>query len=263
MQAPKHEGANPVDYGMTLGMDPQQLARLVHAAVRAPSDVHELRTDSGTTVRIEREPEPGVEYRLFAPENADWEVILARATDARPTRYPADLPFVQNATAVVARSGRQQMVTWNQAGDLAGFRELMRESDGLVEDPAILEAQERIQPLLERAREGDVGARGALRDEAAIARAAAKPETREKMRQMWDRLQPAPERLKELERIYETVLDATERDGWERIDSTPEADGAFRTKNATYRRGDIERAVGMAVSFGPISSVMLWERAPE
>lgn len=84
---------------MSLGIDPHELARLVQAAETAPPDVHELRTDTGVVVRIERDPEPGIEKRLFAPDHPEWEVMLTRATDTRPARYPTHLPFVANAVA--------------------------------------------------------------------------------------------------------------------------------------------------------------------
>ncbi|MGD2135609.1 MAG: hypothetical protein PVF27_05585 [Gemmatimonadales bacterium] len=245
---------------MTLGIDPHALARLVQAALTAPDDVHELRTDTGVVIKLERGPEPGVEYRLFVPEQADWEVLLVAAVDDRPTRYPSGLPFVPGASAVVARGEGQQTVTWHQEGDVGAFRELMAESDALADDPAIKRAQERVRPLLERAREGEAEARAALQDEAAMIRAATSAERRARMRQIWERLQPGPERLIELERIFRSAIEATERAGWERVGSSDPADGVFHARSATYRRGDVERTFTMAVGFGPISSVMVWER---
>lgn len=247
---------------MSLGIEPHELARLVHAALNAPEHVPGLRTDTGVTVHIERDPEPGVEQRLHREDDPNWEVILTRAVDTPPERYPHDLPFVPNATAVVARDAQQMLVTWNQEGDLGHVRELMTHTDGLMEDPAVQEIQERVAPLVERAREGDVSARGALKDEAAMARAAMDPDTRDKLRELWERLQPGPKRSAELERIYTTVTEATEAEGWERTSAHgPEPSDPFGARSTTYRRGKMERNVTLAIAFGPISSVMLWERS--
>lgn len=246
---------------MSLGIDPHVLARLVPAALKAPPDVHELRTDSGAVVRFEREPEPGIELRLYMPERLDWEVTLIRAGDARPQRYPGGLPFVPNATAVVARAENGTTVGWHQAGDLTRFRELMFASAALQDEPSIHAIRDRIQPLVERARAGDTAARGALQDEAALARAAMSPETRDSMRKIWEELQPDADRLAELERIFLAVVRATEDDGWTRTsDVERDPESLFRSETVTYQRNAMERSIAISATYGAISSVMLWEQ---
>jgi len=245
---------------MSLGIDPHELARLVHTALNAPDHVPELRTDTGVTVHVERDPESGIELRLFLADNADWEVLVTHPTETRPAAYPKNIPFVSNATAVVARSEGTIMVTWHQVGDLAGIRQLMAETDGLVDDPAIREAQQRVRMLLDPAREGDVAARGALKDEAALVRAAISPETREKLRELWEQLQPGTDRLIELERIFRAAVASTEAAGWKRtFQDHPESGSPFGARSVTYRLGDSQRSIALVAAFGPVSSVTLQE----
>lgn len=239
-------------------LDPRALGTLISAAMAAPPDVSELRTDAGDVVPIERDPEPGLALRLSAASLPDWEVLVTRVADAPPSRYPAGVPFISGATALVARTGERCAVSWLKAGDLAEFKELMAQAASLVGDPLLATATERLKPLIRRASEGDAEARGALRDEAALIRAAMSGDAKEKLRDVWNRLQPEAERAAALERVFRQVVEATEADGWEQVDASASvASRQFGVETRAFRRGSMERSVSLALTYGPVSMVML------
>jgi hypothetical protein len=104
------------------------LTRLM-AAQRTPTREPELRDRDGAVLRIQWDPEPGVQARAFLTPLASGERPYATMYDAqaeRPKDYPRDFPFVVGeAVTVVHRAGQPQTTAgyWSAAGQTARVTE--------------------------------------------------------------------------------------------------------------------------------------------
>ncbi len=123
---------------------------LLKQALDAPSDVNEVRADDGRIVRIDREPEPGVDLCLTEVESPGSDplatCILIAPIESRPEMYPDDLPFVANIPATVYSQGDAFVVSWQRQAEGSTpfpldieflYKELLQGSldEGWVETP--------------------------------------------------------------------------------------------------------------------------------
>ena len=91
---------------------------LLKKALDAPTEISEVCGDDGRIVRIDREPEPGVDLCLTEVESAGLDplakCILIAPIESRPEMYPDDLPFVANIPATVYSQGDAFVVSWHR-----------------------------------------------------------------------------------------------------------------------------------------------------
>ncbi len=100
---------------------PDDWLPLLKQALDAPPEVNEVRAEDGRIVRIDREPEPGIDLCLTEVESAGRDplakCILIAPIESRPEMYPDDLPFVANIPATVYSQGDAFVVSWQRQSE--------------------------------------------------------------------------------------------------------------------------------------------------
>ena len=239
-----------------------ETADLVRQALRAPPDVREVRSQSGRRMRIVRDPEPGVELELRETdaEGAGPGLVLLSLRDAalRPSRYPASLPFVPGAPAVVTIGADVTSVTWPSSDVPVGGPS---ESASL---PEFSEIAQHLKPLANRLQHTAAASGSDVAAEARELVDSFDVSIREKLRAAWERTRPEAPVLAESNAVFHAVTQATEADGWERGKHT-DSDFPFQLRTAEYHRDDEVRTISLIAMARAASMVQLMQvrRSPQ
>ena len=112
-----------------MSKDPQEgaaFAAAIKAAMESPDREVEVIGPDGTPMRIVKGPDPGVRARIevVAGGSNSGVTIIWDPTEARPARYPKDLPFIPKAAAststIMGKRGPLAQVHWFGVADLDG-----------------------------------------------------------------------------------------------------------------------------------------------
>jgi hypothetical protein len=218
-----------------------EAARLIQEALSGPPGLTELRTESGHTVQIERDPEPGIQLRLVFPGTQErhdpWTALAVRPVAERPESYPASVPFLPGVETIVVVFGEIVNVIWHPSG-----------AAGQVPDIEPDEKLEELERQLKSAREAAAGADPESRPEACLNFRAIidslGPELREKLEQVWQHMQPDPEAMYQLERTFEDAVAASTEEGW-RLADRNETETPVRALSARFERDAYSRRLFM------------------
>ncbi|MGD2152916.1 MAG: hypothetical protein PVG79_06575 [Gemmatimonadales bacterium] len=233
-----------------------EAARLIQEALSGPPGLTELRTESGQLVRVERDPEPGIQLRLVFPGSEErrdpWTALAVPPVADRPESYPSSVPFLPGVETIVVVFGEVVNVVWHPSGAACQVPDI--EPDEKLEE---------LERRLKSVRETAVGADAESRPEACVSFKAIidslGPELREKLEQVWRHMQPAPEIMYQLERTFEDAAAASLAEGWRLVDRK-ETEMPVRALNARFERDAYSRQLFMmALS----RSVMLVQHSRE
>jgi hypothetical protein len=218
-----------------------EAARLIQEALSGPPGVTELKTESGHPVRVERDPEPGVQLRLVFPgteERQDsWTALSVRAVEHRPGSYPSAIPFLPGVEAIVATFGETVHVIWRPSGAACQIPDI--EPDKKLEE---------LERRLKSARDAAAGTDPEARPAACVNFKAIidslGPELREKLEQVWRHMQPDPAVIHQLERMFDDAVTASLAEGWRLVERT-ETETPVRGLGASLERGASSRRLFM------------------
>lgn len=225
-----------------MGANLPEAARLIQEALSGSPGVTELKTESGRTVQVERDPEPGIQLRLVFPGTEDghdsWTAISVRAVADQPELYPSIVPFLPEVEAVVMIFGETVHVIWRPSGAHA------------CQVPDI-EPDEKLEELgrrLKSARDAAAGADPESRPKACVNMRAIidslGPDMREKLEEVWRRMQPDPQVIAQLERTFEEAAEASVGEGW-RLADRKETETPVRALSARFERDVYTRQLMM------------------
>lgn len=218
-----------------------EAARLIKEALAGPAGLTELRTESGHIVQVERDPEPGIQLRLVFPGTEErrepWTALAVRAVEDRPESYPSTVPFLPGVEAIVVIFGETANVVWRPSG-----------AECQVPDIEPDEKLEELERRLKSARESVAGSDPASRAQACVNVKAIidslGPEVREKLEQVWRRMQPDPEAMYQLERTFEAAAAASIAEGW-RLTERTDTETPVRARSVRLERDACSRRLFM------------------
>ncbi len=222
--------------------DLSEAARLIQEALSGPETVTELRTQSGRPVRVERDPEPGIQLRLTLTgtdgDGGDWIVYLVEPGEQRPRSYPSTAPFVPGVAAIVAIFGGTLSITWRPAeGAVCPAPEL-------EPDEKLVRLSEQLRSVRETATGGDPELRRSIGQRVKALFDALDPGTRGKLEEFLQHLSPNAETIEQLEQIFEDVLEASLADGWSLV-SRKDSEKPARSMGAHLERDKKTRSIMM------------------
>lgn len=243
-------------------MDPNfpEATRLIRKVLSGPPGATEITTESGRVLRVERDPEPGIELRLAPVDSdigpGDWLVMSLRAAEEKPEGYPPSVPFVPLASGVVAIFGENITVAWRSIEAAAC------PVPNLEPDAGLEELAERLKSLMESVQGSEATSSAEVAEKVKAINDSLDPDTRAKLEELWQHLQPEADVLNRLERVFEAVFEASVEDGW-RVADNKATETPFRTIRVELERGDYSRLILMLTMFGAGSSVILEQNPRE
>jgi len=219
-----------------------EVARLIHEALSGPPETTELVTESGRPVRVERDPEPGIQLRLTLAETdehaADWRAILVEPRDRKPDCYPGEVPFVSGVKTIVAILGETVSATWRTT---EGAACPMPEQEP---DEKLVQLSQRLSALREELKAGGPDSRAEAGQRVKEILDSLDSGTRGKLTELWQQMQPAAEVLGRLERVFDEVLGASVTDGWSLVEKK-ESETPIRSMSAKLERDSNSRSILM------------------
>jgi hypothetical protein len=210
-------------------------------------------------MRVERDPEPGIEVRLVSLDSDkgdDWAVFSVRPVSETPELYPATIPFVSGTSAIVGVFGETVTVAWSLAEAPA-----CPVVPGMEPDPKLEGLAEQLKSLGEGGQVSSASERAARGERVKAVFDSLDPDTRASLERFMQALQPEAEVLREIERVFESVFQASVADGW-RVVERKDAGTAFRALSAELERDNYTRRI-LLMSMFPGSSVMLLQSERE
>jgi len=211
-------------------------------------------------MRVERDPEPGIEVRLEPLDSetgkGDWLVFSVKPVDEKPNGYPATVPFVSGTSAIVGDFGETVSVAWHLTDGPTCPVVPGMEPDSKLEDLA-----EQLKSLGEGSQGSSASERAATGERVKAVFDSLDPDTRASLDRLMQALQPEAEVLSEMERVFETVFQASVADGW-RVVERKDAGTSFRALSAELERDNYTRRI-LLMSMFPGSSVVLVQNPRE
>jgi len=234
-----------------------EMGQLLRDALRAPPDVTEVQSESGRRIQIVRNPEPGVELELRETDAdgsaSDFLSLTVSGAATRPFRYPSHVPFVAGVPAVVTVVNKMTTVAWQLAQDDNA------EGPGLEAFQELEELMSPLKPITDRLQAADAGQQDELMEEARAAAGSLDESVLDKLRAAWEHLsRPDPSVVEELEEVFAIVSRASEAEGWERGDSTDNAN-PFQIRTVQFSRDEETRAISLMTMAGAASTVTLMQ----
>jgi hypothetical protein len=228
------------------------VARMLREALTAPPEVSRIQSDTGQTIEIERDSDPGIQVRLLVADAesrlGDWLAIAVRAVEERPACYPSFLPFVPGTNALITRDGEHVTVAWRSSEPPACA------VPGLEPDEALKKLSERMLAIREEVRPGDPASRAEAREKIKSLVESLDANTRERLNQRGKAMRADPVALAELESIFDAAAEASKREGWEVLEYE-EKDVPVRVRKTTLEHGRLSRTIFLMAMSG--ASVVL------
>ena len=215
----------------------RESGRLLAEALRAPSTVDEVRSESGVVARVERAPEPGIEIRLVPSESDsgpnDWLAMVVTPVAERPHLYPASLPFLAGVGATLTRDGEAVSVIWSQTGH-PSCPVLPSEPP-----PVLRDVTERLMGI----------AKSGVRSEPAAGSVKAifdslSDDKRGELDTFFSAMKSDSAAETWLVSVFDTAVAESEKEGWE-TESSHAKDSPVMTRKAVLSKGRFERTVFM------------------
>jgi hypothetical protein len=172
--------------------DMPEAVRLLQEALSGPPGVSEVTTQSGRRVRVERDPEPGIQVRLAQLDSegprAEWRALSVDAVEERPESYPADLPFLPGVEALLFVFGDAASVTWRPTGASCPVPPKQP-------DESLAKISERLREIHRSSEGDDSTTRAEVARKVKEVLDSLDPETRGKLEDMWQQMEPEEEIL--------------------------------------------------------------------
>ena len=223
-----------------MSSDAKEMLRLIDEALKSPEDTTELETSSGRKVRLERDPEAGIEMRLTLAEAAEdkgeWCVLSVTAGEARPQSYPSSLPFLPGVEAAVSVTSTMSTIAFRPPQYVESL------PPDVKPDPEVAELLESLGSLREESVQADKESRRGMGDRAMALFDALTPEAQEKFNQYLELYKPDAGTAAELERLFEAVIESSLKDGW-LLSEEKQPEGPLRMRLARLERGSVTRRV--------------------
>jgi hypothetical protein len=221
-----------------MSSETKETFRLIQEAMRSPAEKTELETSSGRKVRIERDPEPGIEIRLTHADAADgegeWYVLSVAASEARPKPYPSSLPFLPGVEAAVSVTGTMSSVAWRPAQYVESL------PPDVKPDPEVAELLDSLGSLREESAQADTGSRRGMAGRAMALFEALSPEAKEKFNEFLELFRPDAGTAAELERLFDAVIESSVNEGW-LLQEDKHPEGPLRMRLARLERESATR----------------------
>jgi hypothetical protein len=225
-----------------MGSNLPEAARLIQEALSGPPGLTELKTESGRVVKVERDPEPGIQLRLEFPGSEEghdgWTALSVRAVADRPELYPSIVPFLPEVEALVMIFGETVHVMWRPSGTHAC------QVPDIEPDEKLEELERRLKSARETAAGADPESRAKACTNVKGIIDSLGPDMREKLEQVWRHMQPDPEVIGQLEHAFEKAAEASIEEGWRLIDRN-ETETPVRAMSALFERDAYSRRLLM------------------
>ena len=232
---------------------------LIRRAQREPEDADEITAQTGARYHIDRNPEPGVSFRLteLDGEGKPTAHCVAQVADTETSSslYPRTLPHLPDYDTFVNRNEETHTVVWTRPA-ACKIPNVSPEQMDFLQSPVMQQLTAKMKPLAERAGTGDseakAGIQAALRDLLDH-----HPEAIAQLKEMWADVFNEPASVAEHEdRLRELTRQSTEA-GWQLLEETRQEE-PFREVLVLLEQDSRIRRLGL-VHLGALQMLVLEE----